>query len=266
MEVGDAVRGSNYDPVDLDTSALRDASASVSARPPVTVTSPAFSERRWVTHELVSCLAPAGTGITTLQVFSSSQQSSLPMEFRYDAPVVTGMQPALVQADTLTPGDESIPAVVLEGSNLGSLASELTTGARLVNVTAIPLLAAPRVPDSIVAGSRRSLASTASGYKVGAPVELCARSLMQSPHRELLCTPRGKLVVGVLLVSVSVGGQAAEQRAVLSLCPSGYYGGPFRGAAVEAWVLQARSFVLFGLQPPHCMPWGAGIGRVRSRF
>ncbi|KAA0148714.1 hypothetical protein FNF29_06496 [Cafeteria roenbergensis] len=252
VEVGDAVRGASYDPVDLDTSALRDASASasVSARPPVTVTSPAFSERRWVTHELVSCLAPAGTGITTLQVFSSSQQSSLPVEFRYDAPVVMGLQPAFVQADTLTPGDVKIPDVVLEGLNLGSLASELTTGARLVNVTAIPLLAAPRAPDSIVAGRRRSLAASASGYTVGPAVELCARSLMQSPHRELLCTPRASLTVGVLLVSLGVGGQVAEQRAVLSLCPAGFFGGP--GEACKA--CPQGAFCAGGFAEPQSLP------------
>ncbi|KAA0161651.1 hypothetical protein FNF27_08145 [Cafeteria roenbergensis] len=174
VELGDGVRGAAYLPVDLDTSGLKVPGASFTVRPPVAVTSPPGEERRWVTHELVSCAAPAGSGAVNLTVFSSSQQSSQPVRVRYDPPSVASIAPPYARAN---------------------------------------------LPD----------AATAPDLRLGEVSRfepLCGTTLMSSPNREILCSPAVNTFVGLLLVQVTVNGQQAQERALLTLCPVNFFGGP----------------------------------------
>ncbi|KAA0148493.1 hypothetical protein FNF28_07451 [Cafeteria roenbergensis] len=227
VELGDGVRGAAYLPVDLDTSGLKVPGASFTVRPPVAVTSPPGEERRWVTHELVSCAAPAGSGAVNLTVFSSSQQSSQPVRVRYDPPSVASIAPPYARANL--PDAATAPDLRLGGENFGAVTVALDTQTTVVSVLARRLLSAPQPagsPSASASGRRRLGGSALALPEVSRFEPLCGTTLMSSPNREILCSPAVNTFVGLLLVQVTVNGQQAQERALLTLCPVNFFGGP----------------------------------------
>jgi hypothetical protein len=250
IATGDTIRQPQYPPVELDSTNLFAPGASTSFIPQVTVTSPDGASRRWVTHELVTCVAPAGDGLKQLRVSSSAQRSSLPFPFAYDRPTLQAADPAFFLP--LLSDNTPLSPTLFRGTNFGALATDPASSRRLINMTVslikpyAPSAAAVRVRElrSIVsarlhaglpvseealAGQRRELQS---GQVVhGVPVvttstELCQQLLMPTAHADVQCTPYNRFPVGMYMISTGVGGQSSDERIVFALCPTGYYGAP----------------------------------------
>jgi len=83
--VGEGARGGAFQRIGVDATALLVGSRPAPLRPPVDGLDPAGSARVWLTHELVFCRVPAGTGSVGVVVTPAGRNASAALVMAYHA-------------------------------------------------------------------------------------------------------------------------------------------------------------------------------------